>query len=309
MGDAKLIKWTSDFKEGEIINKWIHSRMIKNNKNILTATTGPTGSGKSYQDLRKAELWYRFYFNKEFPVENICFSVEDIIKRISSGELKKGEILIFEEAGANLGSLDFQNKLSKMFTYVLQTFRSLNVGIFFNLPYLSMLNKQARMLIHAHFVTNGIDHELGVAKSRGYFLQINQSTGKVYNKNLRVKKNGIALPIKSFSYRMPSKELADAYEKKKYDFIINLTKDFKKEIENINNESKIKNKNRIPGLTRTQSEVYAYLDSGMTGTEISEEMGTTPSNIYSICKKIRDKGIKLPKEIKEIEEMGPAINL
>lgn len=307
MGNARLIKWTSDFEEGEIINKWIYSRMIKNNKNILTATTGPTGSGKSYQDLRKAELWYREFFNKDFPVENICFSVEDIINRISSGELKKGEILIFEEAGANLGSLDFQNKLSKMFTYVLQTFRSLNIGIFFNLPYLSMLNKQARMLIHAHFVTNGIHHETGVSKCRGYFLQINQSTGKVYNKNLRVKKNGVAVPIKSFSYRMPSKELCEAYEKKKYDFILSLTKDFKKEIENIKHNSK--KKNRIPGLTRTQSEIYAYLDEGMTGREIAEEIGTTPQNIYSICKKIKDKGIKLPKEVKEIEEIGPKINL
>ena len=308
MGNAKLIKWNSDFEEGEILNKWIYSRMIKNNKNILTATTGPTGSGKSYQDLRKAELWYKYYFKTDFPLDNICFSVEDIIDRISSGELKKGEILIFEEAGANLGSLDFQNKLSKMFTYVLQTFRSLNVGIFFNLPYLSMMNKQARMLIHAHFVTSGIDSETSIAKCRAYFIQINQGTGKVYNKNLRVKKNGIAVPVKSLSYRMPSNNIIEAYEKKKYDFILTLTKDFKKQIQEIKDNKKQK-KNRVQGLTRTQSEVYGYLDDGMTGTEISEEMGTTPQNIYAICRKIKDRGIKLPKEIKEMEENGPQINL
>lgn len=302
-----LMKWNSEFEEGEIINKWIYSRMIKNNQNILTATTGPTGSGKSYQDLRRAELWYRYYFKEDMPVENICFSVKDIIKRISSGKLRKGDILILEEAGANLGSLDFQNQVSKMFTYVLQTFRSLNIGIFFNLPFLSMLNKSARMLMHAHFVTVGIDHDNDVSLCKGYFRQVNQSSGKVYNKHFRILKNGISVPVKSFSYRMPSEELTKEYEKKKYAFVLELTKDMTRKIEEM--EKKDEDNTRVPGLTRTQSEIFLLLGKDMTGTEIAKKMGTTPQNIYAICRKIKDKGIKLPKELKEIEELGPKINL
>ena len=140
-------------KEGFFFNKWLENRFL-NNKNVLTAITGQTGSSKSYQDLRRAELWYRKNFNEDYPEDNICFSVAELMKRITSKNLRKGDIFVFEEAGANLGSLDFQTKISKMFNYVLQSFRSMNVGIFFNLPHLSMLNKQAIILIHVHFVTH-----------------------------------------------------------------------------------------------------------------------------------------------------------
>ena len=67
------------------------------------------------------------------------------MKRLSDKDpktkLRKGELLIFEEAGANMGSLDFQNKVSKVFSYVLQSFRSLNIGILFNLPVEGSLSK------------------------------------------------------------------------------------------------------------------------------------------------------------------------
>jgi len=201
----RLFKTKGEWKEGEIFNRWMHSRMIKKNKNVLTATTGPTGSGKSYQDLRKVELWYNHYFKKQIPNENCCFSISEVMRRLSSKELVKGDALILEEAGANLGSLDFQNKVSKLFTYVLQTFRSLNIALFFNLPYLSMLNKQARMLIHVQFVTCGIDNKTGVSKCKAYFRQINQSSGKIYEKRFRIKSNGRSAPVRKIRYSMPWK--------------------------------------------------------------------------------------------------------
>ena len=45
-------------EEGEIFYKWCVGR-IKKNKNVISGTTGSTGSGKSYNDLRKAEIHYR----------------------------------------------------------------------------------------------------------------------------------------------------------------------------------------------------------------------------------------------------------
>ena len=94
-------------KEGEVFNRWLYNRMIVNNQNVLGAEVGSTGSSKSYRDLRKAELWYDFYFNEPFPPENIHFCIRTLMRRLSSGKIRKGEILILEEAGTNLGSLDF----------------------------------------------------------------------------------------------------------------------------------------------------------------------------------------------------------
>ena len=84
--------------EGEIFNKWLYSRLIRNNKNVISAELGATGSGKSYRDLRKAELWYDYHFKEKFPVENICFGVGqtmELLSVLSSEKSKKGIIIIF----------------------------------------------------------------------------------------------------------------------------------------------------------------------------------------------------------------------
>lgn len=217
-------------KEGLLWCKWVGAR-FRRNKNILGATTGPTGSGKSYQDLRKAELWYEYKFKKPFPPENICFNIEQLIQRLP--KVKKRELLIFEESGAGMGSLDFQNKIAKTFGYVLQSFRSMNVGILFNLPYLSMLNKTARLLLHYHFVTYGIDPNTKKAKCKPFFVQVNQKTGKAYEKYLRCRINNKSKTIKRLSWSLPSEELRNAYEKKKEEFLKALTEDFQKDIDKI----------------------------------------------------------------------------
>lgn len=217
--------------EGEIFCKWLYSRLIKNNKNVLGAELGATGSGKSYRDLRKIELWYKYYLKEKVPTENICFGVPTVMQLISSGKLRKGEVIIFEEAGANLGSLDFQNKVSKMMTYVLQSFRSMNIGIFFNLPYLSMLNKTARMLLHYSFESAGIDQQKKINKCKPKFHQVNQTTGKIYFKYPIVKVNSRTRKVKRFSFSLPSKYLIDAYEKKKAQYLSDLTNKYNKELD------------------------------------------------------------------------------
>ena len=76
----------------------------------------------------------------------------------------------------------------------------MNIGIFFNLPYLTMLNKSARTLIHVHFQTVSIDYRNKVAKSKGFFRQVNQTSGKIYNKFLRIKHDGKLRTIKAFTF-------------------------------------------------------------------------------------------------------------
>jgi len=259
-------------------------------------------SGKSYQDLRRAELWYQYQFNKPFPPENICFSVGALMKRLSSGELKRGEILIFEEAGANLGSLDFQTKISKVFTYVLQSFRSLNIGIFFNLPYLSMLNKQARMLIHVHAITAGIDEKKKVAKSKIFFLQVNQKSGKVYSKYLRAKVRGKTRTIKRFTYNLPSEELRKIYEVKKFKSVNDLTTSFSQKLDEIEKEEN--RKMERPELTQNQKEVLEDALMGLNIKQTAEKRGKSTSAIWKTREFIKKKGYSLEKEAKPLEKLS-----
>lgn len=223
--------------EGEIFNKFLHSRMIRNNKNVILAVTGSTGSGKTYVCLRVAELWYQYHFKEKFPVGNVCFSVDDVMRLLDKGKLKRGSLIILEEAGVNMGSLDFQSKLSKIFSYVLQSFRSMNVGLIMNLPVLSMLNKQARQLLHCNFITMGVDYETKISRIKPFFHQVNVQSGKIYPKYMRVRVGRNKTPVKRFVYSIPSKELAEVYELKKEEFISQLITTSMEKIDE-NNKSK-----------------------------------------------------------------------
>jgi len=234
---SRLIQ-VETIEEGVWFCKWLRSRLITNNQNVLGVELGATGSGKSYRDLRKAELWYKFYFNQKFPVENICFGVSQVMERISSGKLRRGEVIIFEEAGANLGSLDFQTKISKMFTYVLQSFRSMNIAIFFNLPYFSMLNKQARMLMHYSSESVSIDHKQKLNKCKFFRHQVAQKTGKVYTHSPKIRFRGAKKKIKVFSYSLPSQYLIDAYEQKKKEYLETSTKEYHEKIKELESKNK-----------------------------------------------------------------------
>lgn len=293
MGRA-IVRNTKD--EGEVFNKWLYSRLIEHNKNVLGAELGATGSGKSYRDLRKAELWYKFYFKKDFPTEHICFGVGQAMKLLASGKLLKGDIIIFEEAGVNLGSLDFQNKISKMMTYVLQSFRSMNVAIFFNLPYLSMLNAQARKLLHYSFESCGINAETQENKCKPKFHQVNQDTGKIYKKYPIVKVGGRTRKIKRFTFKMPSQYLIDAYEGKKAGYLKELTKRLNEEVEKL----EFNNKPEEYAPRKKDLDVYRLHTKGFNHREIYEQTGIPQSTISRLIIKV-EKWVKLRENSKGIE--------
>lgn len=210
-------------EEGEFFCKWLENRLIRNNKNVLSAELGPTGSGKSYRDLRKAELWYKYYFKEDFPTENICFGLGKVMDLLSSGKLRRGEVIVVEEAGVNLGSREWQSKVSRIFNHILQSFRSMNLALFMNLPYLSMLDTQARHLLHYYAESAGIDQEKKINKCKPFFLQVAQSTGKIYRHYPKIDYKGRKVKLKRFAWKMPSKYLIDSYEEKKRKYLAELT--------------------------------------------------------------------------------------
>jgi DNA-binding CsgD family transcriptional regulator len=283
----RLIQYNGG-QEGEVFMKWLHQRLIVNNKNVLGANLGPTGSGKSYRDLRMAELWYDYHFKKPFPTENICFGTTSVMRLISKGELPRGSVLMVEEAGINLGSLDFQNKVAKMFTYILQSFRSMNIALFFNLPYLSMLNKTARMLLHYSFESAGIDFTNKINKCKPLFHQVNQGTGKIYKKYLRVKVKGKRVPLKRFNFSIPSEYLVSAYEKKKAQYLADISKEYTEHLEELERE-KLKAMER-PELTDVEMMVYKDACNGLTTKQIAEKHGYTAGNISQTKKRYKKKG-------------------
>lgn len=284
-----MIRKEGKLEEGELLNKWINNRLIRQNKNILLAVTGPTGSGKSYWCLALANSWYKKYFGYPFPVKtHTCFSVTEVMRLIRDGELKRGELIILEEAGVNMGSLDFHSKVSKLFTYVLQSFRSMNVGIIFNLPYLTMMNKQSRTLIHAHFVTHSINQETKTSFAKGFFQQVNAQTGKVYSKFMRANLNRRVSKIKMFGFKMPEKDVTKPYEAKKVSFLSEITEEYTKKMEEVEKE-KILKVSRVE-LTEKQQIAFELRSEGLTLKQIGENMGITIQSVHKMLELAKKKG-------------------
>ena len=278
-----LIKQT-DNSEAEVILKYMN-RMMENNKNYLNVTTGATGSGKSYSCLRVAELWYAFYFKKEFPKENICFSVEDLIRRLNSGELKKGDVLVVEEIGVGANAKNFQSKTNKALQFILQSFRNLNIIVLFNVPHFSFFDKTARMLMHSHFQTVKINKRKGICILKPYFLNISQQTGKIYTKWLRIKNHGKVVKITRLNIAKPSQYLLDVYEDMKDRFVKTLIKGLEVSI-----AVDIQPKEQLKPMTPRQKAVFDYASQGKTTNEIAELMGLPAPTISHQKRYLRKKG-------------------
>ena len=106
----------------------------------------------------------------------------------------------------------------------------MNIAIFFNLPYLTMLDSQARHLLHYYAESSGIDFKNGLNKCKPFFVQVAQGTGKIYRKYPKVKEGKKSIKIQRFNYSMPSKYLVDAYEEKKAAYLKDLIKGYEGEL-------------------------------------------------------------------------------
>ena len=274
------IKINPGFDEGEVLYRY-HLSRFNTNKNVLGVVLGSTGSGKSYTTLRILEIEYKKRFNKPFPIENVTFSIEETIKRIKtiqdSGE--KGHLLMPDDIGASgYGALEFQNKTSKMFSYILQSFRSLNIGMIMTLPVLTMLNKQGRQLLHYQLSTQGIDYAKKISKVKPLMHQLNMSSGKSYWKYPRIALNNSLIIIKRFNYSMPSKELIDKYEEKKSKFLAKLTKDFVDTLEP---------KKSIYVPKDIEIEAYKLYKLGQSQREIGVKIGQHQTTVGVYIKKVQ----------------------
>ncbi len=105
--------------ESRAILKYIAKRMrMKKGCNILN--TGALGSGKSYMDLRLLEIWYDLVFQEEFPIKNVCSTLEEAILIVKDFK-RIGEGVLIEEISVLAGSRDSLTRMNKLFNQFMDT--------------------------------------------------------------------------------------------------------------------------------------------------------------------------------------------
>ncbi len=185
-------------------------RRCRRNQNAVVACIGPTGSGKSWAELRLAEI-----SDPGFTADRVCFEPRDFIRVISSG-LPAGSAVMLDEAGVRAGARNWYKELNKMLSAVFQSFRFLNLIILFSVPDTSMADVHIRSLTHYLIeMVDDIDAETGrsIAKPFVMEFQRNDEPRAVYPV-FHIPEIGIR-QLKTIAFNRPSQPLIDAYESKK----------------------------------------------------------------------------------------------
>lgn len=175
------------------------------------------GSGKSYAALAISEKT-----DPTFTIDRVCFSLEEFLVQLRSG-LPKGAALILDEAAISANARNWFSIQNKLLNYIFVTFRSSNLTTFLCLPHSTMLDSQARKLLHFSIEPVTINKAEGYSRLKILSLQsapwhtnIYQHHKKAYGSVdgsdvRRVRVTRVRCPL-------PSLALRKAYELKKQKF-------------------------------------------------------------------------------------------
>lgn len=263
---------------------WVRyiKQRIKQNKNFLGFISGPTGSGKSWSSISIAEQ-----LDPTFNEERIVFSGIELMKLINSDKLKKGSVIVFEEAGIGMSNKNWQSTINKMLNFLIQTFRHRNFILIFNSPYMDFVDASTRKLFHAEFNTIGIDAKRGTCRLKPRTIQYNARNKKFYFKMLRVITKKGLIPVNFWSVSKPTPELIKTYEVKKRSFTDKLNANIQKELEEY---EKSESNEKVDTLTMSQKEVLDMIETGMNTPQMSEELGITEQGVRAHIGGLRKKG-------------------
>ena len=212
----------------------IRRRLHEQNKNFLGAIVGDTGSGKSYNALTLAKL-----IDPEFTIRNVVFNPEQFLALLNSGKLKRGSVVVFDEAGVGIPAREWFSLQNKLLGYVLQTFRHENIAVIFTLPNISFLDIQARRLFHAIIETHGINFKTGYSRTKIFIIKHNPLIEKDFRVYPRIDDGG-RKKICWYNIPHPPKPLTRAYERIKKKFAVGLRVDVERQLKDQANSKKHK---------------------------------------------------------------------
>ena len=216
------------------LSDMVKQRLLLQNKNWLCVFCGGTGSGKSYSAMTLATN-----IDPTFNTDKLVFKAEDFIRLLNSGKLKKGDCILFDEAGVGMPARDWYTISNKAIGYLLQTFRNLNLAVIFTVPNLNYIDGQARGLFHHYIETQKILYKEKLVHAKLFTIRVNR-TGKLFfiYPKLRPKGSKKKIIIKEIYFRLPSPELINAYEKKKMAYTVQLNIGLEKAIDRMTRDAK-----------------------------------------------------------------------
>jgi len=194
----------------------------------IMAIVGGLGVGKSYVGLRICEL-----ISHRFSLDNVVFNSKDFLRLLNSGQLKKGDAILWDEISISQYSRDFMSLQNKLINHALTTFRTKNILLCFSTPSLKFVDVGVSRLCHSVVQPISINRkkEINIVKFKR--VRKDALTGKVLFPYPRVRsKHDCATPTSVRVKKMIFKKskFAKEYEKIRKEFADDLAKNIEHEI-------------------------------------------------------------------------------
>lgn len=308
IGTTPRVMYRTDTIEPNAWARWFVNRTITKNQNNLISVVGKTGSGKTYSAISICEIMSKMS-GVPFTIDNVVFSLTELMDLINSDKLIKGSSIIFDEPQCSIGSRDFQSEANKVFNYLLTTFRHRNLSLFFCTPFESLLDKSTRKLFHVKIETMKINRKNNTCIVKPLYLDYSDYKEEPYRKRLLAVCLKGAMKVNVWAVPKPSSVLIEQYEKKKMEFTNNLNRNISQRLEKFEEKGKSVTKQEVviqqPSVIviepTTREKIMDCLKRGITKPSlILKEVGTSIGNVSEIIKSLKKKQIV----INSIENRG-----
>lgn len=160
----------------DIITGTIKNDLNNNDVDFTMCAVGQRGAGKSEMALefcRKVDP----SFEKN---PRIVFTIDEYMDAVDG--MKKGQALIFDEAGVNMGAREWMHLQNKVFNYTKQLDRFNNLMVIYTVPDLGFIDLQLRKMLDAVVVCRktGIDRAARVNATKFYYVNTSPLGGEIH---------------------------------------------------------------------------------------------------------------------------------
>lgn len=104
----------------------------------------------------------------EFDIDHVVFSVAQFFKLITSGKLKTGSVVVFEELGVAANAREWHTEDNILLSKITQVFRTRNLAVFYTVPQLEFADRQISRITTALIETQKVHHEKELTECRVY---------------------------------------------------------------------------------------------------------------------------------------------
>lgn len=212
---------------------YVKRRLLRFNKNWNGVFIGEPGSGKSWSALRLAER-----INSGFSARFIVFSAREFQELVTSDVLRRGDVVLFDEAGVGINKRVWWSVLNRVANQVFQTIRNRNFATIFTSPFAEFIDSDTRKLFNTLFRAVKIDFASKRALFKPYKLGFDIFNQRPTYKFYKFLVGGKPFVLKVLRFGKPRRRLVSMYEEKKLLFQRELYEAGLKELDKPVNEKK-----------------------------------------------------------------------